>query len=280
MESSDPFTQEIGSDDPFAGSDFGDLAPGVEPHAPQDGASVESQEGVKPGAEVDPAEPEKRDAGALPDLPPERAEAEARAYRESHGEPEPDPTPSEASPSGEAATEPIIEQPVAPDPQGALEKAERALEPTAEPQADPTLPDGAAAPEAASAPDGDSGQESPASSGQESDDEVAPPPQERGRGKSARRRYLLFQVEGPGKLTQLEWYEDREGNLSKRGQDGARRQNVYLARGTEDALRFGYLVVGAPPAGAHLVAAAALHFQPKHVKPEPPQPSRMRLSIS
>lgn len=137
MEASDSFGQgvEIGADDPFAGTDFGDFGDEQQPsenagttelktvdregnevaappnHAANDGASVESAaEGTKPAPEVSPAPAEQTPAAIEPtpaspqvaaSPPDNRTEEEraenARQYREAHGEGEYAPPPREGS---------------------------------------------------------------------------------------------------------------------------------------------------------------------------------------
>jgi hypothetical protein len=104
------------------------------------------------------------------------------------------------------------------------------------------------------------------------------------RGRTTKRRYYILGIDGPGKFHQLSWYEDGdakpgEGKLVERGTPNAKKQSVRLARDPDDALAFGYAVLGAPPEGIRLIAVAALHFQPKMVKPKPVVPTRTRLQI-
>ena len=100
------------------------------------------------------------------------------------------------------------------------------------------------------------------------------------RGRVTHRRYVILRHDGNSKYTQLDWYEDKQHKLVPRNTSGAKRQNVVLARGTEEALKFGYAVVDSPPKGAPLVAVAAAYFQVRHVAPEPPEPMRQKLKIT
>jgi hypothetical protein len=110
------------------------------------------------------------------------------------------------------------------------------------------------------------------------EDGDAPMPQETKdkRGRVTHRRYVILRAEDDTHYVQLDWHE-KDGKLVR---SGGKRQTVVLARGTEEALKFGYHVVDSPPEGAELVAVAAAYFQVRHVAPEPPEPMRQRLKIS
>lgn len=307
MEASDAFTQEIGTEDPFAGSDFGDFKPeqdtrptdaqpaaeipvvdregqridGGANHQPADAASVETK-----------AEPAAPAPSGPPTLTPEERAAEAARYREEKGEPEP--TPDEAQQqqarlraiaereAAEKAAAAQAEAQAAEVPQDRAEAVQEAARATEEvvagDQGDPTPISSSPQPTEPTS-DAPSGEPSSESAGGE--DEDAPPPEEPkdASGKATRRRYLILQVTGPGKFEQVSWYEDKDGKMVPRGA-GAKRQTVALARGTEEALKIGFAALGAPNSGAHLVPVAQLHFQPKRIKPKPPEPARMRLEIS
>jgi hypothetical protein len=89
-----------------------------------------------------------------------------------------------------------------------------------------------------------------------------------------------LRVDGPGKFTQVHWYEDDKGKMLTKREPGSKRQTVALCKNAEDALKIGFAACGGPQDGVNLVATAALHFQPKVVKPLPPEPSKQRLQIS
>lgn len=313
MEGSDAFGQgvEIGeSEDPFAGTDFGDFGdepagpvaseptgelktvdkegnevpPDAPAHAPADAASVESQEGqaaVPPPTPVaEPAVQSAEDvaantqpsAGGVPRLTPEQAKEEARRYREEHGE-------------GEYAPQKVQERLRAIAEREAAEKAAREAhddvpppEPVGEPEGDPTPPSSDDSPTASvSEPSSPPGTDEPEL---DSEEEQAPEPEETtdSSGKTTKRKYYILRPTGPGKFEQVSWYE-KDGKIVAKGTTGAKRQAVALARGAEDALKIGFVASGAPQDGITLVAVAALHFQPKPIKPRPPEPSRVRLQI-
>jgi hypothetical protein len=209
--------------------------------------------GAPPAAEDLSAENERREQEGdvpigLPTLTPEQQAAEAQRYRQEHGEPEP--VDYNADDEFEAA---VLADDSPPEP---------APDPTPA-EADGTT--GSTTDEAAVEPvateDGD-----------------APMPQETKdkRGRVTHRRYVILRAEDDTHYVQLDWHE-KDGKLVR---SGGKRQTVVLARGTEEALKFGYHVVDSPPGGAELVAVAAAYFQVRHVAPEPPEPMRQRLKIS
>jgi hypothetical protein len=100
------------------------------------------------------------------------------------------------------------------------------------------------------------------------------------RGRVTHRRYVILRHEGAGRFTQLDWYEDKQRKLVTKNTPGSKRQTVVLARGTEDALKYGYVIAGSPQKGVPLVAVAAAYFQVKNVAPQPPEPMKQRLQIT
>jgi hypothetical protein len=94
------------------------------------------------------------------------------------------------------------------------------------------------------------------------------------------RRYVILRVVGPDKFERLSWYEDSNGKFVGRSVAGARRHTIVFAHSNADALKKGYLALGAPEEGVHLVAVAAMHFQPRKVHPRAPVPAKTRLEIS
>jgi hypothetical protein len=294
MEETDVFAQST-EDDPFAGSDFGDFeqqepAPAA---APQQDIPTVNREGER--IDTPPA-------FGLPTLTPEQQAAEGAAYREATGEPEPTPAPAQEAVAEDTTlpAEPVHHAPQdgasvesqegeaapAPEqaPEAALQPAERVPAAVGEPATtfdgeqhdgpqieQPVQPE----PEAAAAKVEEALQPSESSSGEEF---AAPPAEKKDKGgKVTKRQYVLLQQTGQDTFKQLAWHEDKEGKLLARG--SGKRQRVVLARGTEDALKFGYAVVGAPQEGSTLVAVAASLFQPKKVKPLPPEPMKQRLQI-
>lgn len=140
------------------------------------------------------------------------------------------------------------------------ETAEAPQEGAEEPEAPAPAPEGATEPEAAA--------EEPA---------AAPEPQsEEG---STKRRYYVLQMTERGKFEQITWYEDAKGKMVPKGTAGAKRQGIALVRGTEQALRIGHAALGSPDGPVQLVAVSALHFQPRTVAPEQPDPPKRRLRI-
>jgi hypothetical protein len=115
----------------------------------------------------------------------------------------------------------------------------------------------------------------------EPEPEDAPPPEEKKdkNDKVTMRRYYIMRVAGPGKFEQVFWYE-LDGKMVSKGTPGCKRQTVCLSRGAEGALKVGFAALGAPQDGVKLVAVAALHFQPKTIRPAPVVPQRVRLEIS
>lgn len=194
----------------------------------------------------------------LPTLTPEQQEAEARAYREHHGEPEPES-------AAEPAPEPLAQQ------ERLREIAEREKAEAAAREAAETVQ--AAAEEAtAELPVGGDVQDADGP-------EISDAPKQDS-GKTKKRRYYVLRVVDKGRFEQVTWYEDSKGKICDRAAKGAKPQHIVFAHGAEEALRVGYQALGAPTEGARLVAVAALHFQPKTVAPAPVQPARVRLSIS
>jgi hypothetical protein len=302
MEGSDPFAQveTTGENDPFAGTEFGDfeqhepttdgdgeasgelktvdkegneVAPGqaAPAHAPNDGAQsgTQTEPAAQPTSEVD--------------VQPQAAPAPAEVAQEAT----PDPTPSSPEPSP-AATPDASPQPGEPAPSEPAAAAAPSGEST---PASTEATNGASAEQTG----GDQGDPTPASpaqpspaatsdssSSESSDVEDAPLPEEPKdkRGRATARRYVILRVDGPGKFTQVHWYESADGKMLTKREPGSKRQTVALCKNAEDALKVGFAACGGPQDGVNLVATAALHFQPKVVKPLPPEPSKQRLQIS
>lgn len=182
----------------------------------------------------------------------------------------------EAAEAAKAAAEPAPEASVPAEavPEAPAPVAE-SEPPAAEPEAAapaPSVPEDPPAAEVSSPPSATEGGES----------EDAPPPEEpkNEKGKTTHRRYYVMKVTDTGKYERVAWYEDKAGKMVAKGTAGAKRQTVALSRGTEDALKIGYIAVGSPVDGATLVAVAALHFQERRVRPKAPEPSKARLEIS
>ncbi|MFL5861101.1 MAG: hypothetical protein ACJ780_10010 [Solirubrobacteraceae bacterium] len=340
----DVFTQqnEIGNDDPFSGSDFGDW---------EQSPSAETEDPT-------PIDPLPAETAEQPDPSP----AEDAGTTGSTGEPQGAVEPPEAAPtpqSGWGARQTVAQAPLAPSaPAGQAAPAPLAPPPPPSPSqaaavaengppapvvppavaiAPPMAPQSPPAPasptpsdeqvteaprapteqEAAGAPlagqDGEPEDDAPTDTEEPTDqngevsDEAgvqvtelpesspAPPPQDPSaangdapvpeetkdkRGRVTHRRYVILRADGNGKFSQLEWHEDKQRKLANKGTPNAKRQKVVLARGTEEALKFGYAVVGSPPKGAELVAVAAAYFQVKNVAPIPPEPMKQRLQIN
>jgi hypothetical protein len=163
-------------------------------------------------------------------------------------------------PVGEAAVIEEEEEAAVPE----VETAPPPPPPPAEPPAPPTAPEGIAALEVPENPD------------------HAPEPEElkNNAGKVVKRRYVVLQVDGPGKFSQIAWHVDKAGKIVAKGTPGARRQTVALARGTDEALKIGYAAVGSPAKGVTLIACAQLHFQPRKIEPIEPEPEKQRLKIT
>jgi hypothetical protein len=265
-ESSEAFEQgiEIGDEDPFAGSDFGDW---------EQPSEVPSE--VRPPqpttySDAPPVEASPQNAGS----PAEPAEVAPRAP---------------AEPAPVAAQEPLseaeapVEVPVAAEPQSAPQTAAEAVEAPAPPPAP------APAPEPEPDEDDDTDDYDEDLEPEEDDIEMAAgngdaplPVETKDRaGRTNRRRYILLRVDADGdKFTRLTWYEDKQRNVVSRNTTGAKRQTVVLARDADDAIRFGFVAAGAPAKGIQLVAVAAQNFQPRMVAPVPPEPQKIRLRIS
>lgn len=298
MEASDAFASPAAADDPFAGTGFGDWEPesaAVPPPAadlpglPDEPAStlpVVNREGVvvDPGAAIAaaaPPPPAESAAAAAPPAPadapraaptaaepppaplpagthasPAAAEADAAAYRARVGEPEPAQAPERFTPVPAAEQAPAA-------PPAPVEQTAAVVEtpPPVERPVDPAPGTAVEAPPEAQA--------------------VETPEQADAEAPTAKglRKYVILQVDGPGKFSQVFWYVNDKGAMVPKGPN-TRRQGIALVNGQEQALKIGYMAVGSPPDGASFVATAALYFVVKKVKPKPPEPSRQRLSIS
>lgn len=210
------------------------------------------------GAGVDPEQPEQAasEAAAAPIAQAEKAEPpeapEVEAAHEEQAEVEATQVESEAAVAA-ASQETAASE-------AAVEEAQASADPP-EPEASPSSEE----------PGAVAGDES---AGEDAGGGSAEAPTE-GKGK---RRYLLFTPEGDGRFREVEWYE-KGGKSVPKGTAGAKKQKVLLARGQEDALRFGHEVLGAPQEGSSLVAVAASYFQVRKVKPDA-VPVRQRLKIS
>jgi hypothetical protein len=291
MEASDAFapTEIAPEDDPFAGTDFGDFSaepagPPVEPVEPVEPLPIVDREGApvptgtaggqghggvgrtaeKLAALAAESAPEAaQEAASAPPAPapshssPEAAARDAALYRERTGEP----APAEALPITPAAETAHVGDRDPSDDEAAREMDQREAASDAEQAGrdDERLPVTAPDDEP---PDADPPEE-PVNSG----------------GKTTGRKYVILRVDGPGKFSQVSWYVDHDGNMVPKGPN-TKRQSVALSKaGPATALGIGYRACGSPPAGITLIAVAALHFQPKSVKPKPMAPERQRLQI-
>jgi hypothetical protein len=330
MEGHDVFTQrnEIGDDDPFAGSDFGDWE--QEPTVGQEPTPIDplAENGTSadavPEPQVQVTDAPQPEPPTLDAPPPPPSPSQAQAAQEESSAPDvasapPSPPSAASAPAPEAPPEPqsgvgtppetgavaaqeppqqaatpadVVVEPL--DPQEAAEEAARREQEGDVPidtEGLPEVPEDV--PEDPPPQAGESG--TTTSSEPESSspppvtetpvatvDGDAPMPDETKdkRGRVTHRRYVILHADGNGKFTQLDWYEDKQRKLTTKGAANAKRQTVVLARGTEDALKFGYVVVGSPPDGAQLVAVAAAYFLVRNVSPKPPEPAKQRLHIS
>lgn len=245
------FSQEFDSpeEDPFATSDADFGITGDVPVVDREGNPVEAE---KPAEQPPPAE--------------QPAQAEPPAEQPAEVE-----QPAEQAPPAEAATPPVAdEQPAADATQVAAESqaAESVIEQAEAAPAVEAAPAEAERPEVSVTAEPEEAPES---------DTAAPPTP---KAKDSRRRYVLFTPDGNGKFSEVVWHEDKSGKPVTKGTPGAKKQTVTLARGQEDALRFGHEVMGSPADGVSLVAVAATYWQVRHVKPDPIQPVKQRLKIS
>lgn len=335
MEGHDTFQQgiEIGEEDPFAGSDFGDweqpsndsppvvpaAAPTVTATAPVSVTPPQSPAGAPTPAQPPPPEPQAAEAPSIPTPDGEQpAGAASGTPQASTAAPA---APPEAAPDAPA---PAQQPPSAPAGTAAPPTAQIASQSVAQEDEDPGLPwdeEAARREEMGDVPidtEGlppvpadfefdrgetrvltqddldEAGYDGPiAQDGEvpvthpahpvnyESADAPVPDETKDKRGRVTHRRYVLLRADAKqGQFTQLDWFEDKNRNLVARNSAGAKRQTVVLARGTDDALKFGFAVVGSPQTGADLIAVAAAYFQVKKVEPEPPEPMKQRLRIS
>lgn len=97
-------------------------------------------------------------------------------------------------------------------------------------------------------------------------------------GRVTHRQYIVLRPLGNGKFEQITWHVDAEGKMVPKG-PGTKVQRYAVERSQPDALITGYKAVGAPDAGAVLIATPISQFQQKTIKPKAPEPSRTRLSI-
>jgi hypothetical protein len=299
----DPFaTAAAPSDDPFAGGEFGDFEqPPADvpvaadlPVVDREGQPVpESTQQAVADAEAAVLEPAA--VPGVPTLTPEQQAAEAAQYdAERTATPAAEPATPAPGPTPEAqAALDALKQPPPQVQEDPLARAERdaamreevhaaSLAASGDPGAAALLQADAARLRAdADKIDAERQDESQRVAPEPESEPEAPEPQETkdAKGKVTHRKYVVLKVTGPGKFEQVSWYE-KDGKFCQKGTPGAARQTVCLARGTDDALRVGYAACGAPQDGVTLIAVAALYFQPRHVKPEPIVPSRMKLTIS
>lgn len=278
-EQNDPFAtgSEVGSDDPFAADDFSGFGDEGTDHTPP----VVDREGQPVGEHyADEAT---------------RFE-EAYQYKLQRGEPISDdeqarhdaylaslPQATEAETPPPPIQEPPVQEPASEPLSGAATDAE-AVNPEGTPVEAPETPQ--ESPEEVAQPtearasvdvDGEPEPGEPEPGG----DEAAEPEEVKDKsGKTTKRRYIILRVLDNGKFEQVTWYE-KDGQMLARRESGAKVQRVLLARTTQHALEQGYIAVGEPSGGATLVAVAALHFQPKRVRPKADErPRRVRLDIS
>jgi hypothetical protein len=273
-EKEDVFTQavEIGDEDPFAGSDFGDFAvePDPESDIPADttGLPVVNREGERvdgqPEAAPEPPPPAPQAPSPQEPLAAEAPPAQAPAESE--------PPPPQAAPSAPAGVAGPPEAQIGS--QSVVEDDEKPFTPPARDETRVLTEDDLA----------EAGHDGPVA---EPDDAPVtypasnPAPRApRQQGTSAR-GYIVLKVDSPGKFSQVSWFEDPDtGKMVAEGTVGAKRQTVVQARFRNDALKIGYLAVGSPPDGVTLIAVAATAFLPRKVRPKPPEPSKTRLDIS
>lgn len=223
-----------------------------------DEASAEELEAtLKAKLEAIDPEPE-----ALSD--PEEQQAKLRAIAEREAAETVAPQAKRVEPEDEGGTLDGQPSPLQQQPEASQEPAEAVSEPEQAPATSEAAPEAETAAEASA------------------DTETAPVPDEprNESGKTTHRRYYVLQLTGAGKFEQVAWYEDENGQMVAKGTKGAKRQTVALSRGTDDALKIGFAALGSPQEGVKIVAVAALHFQPRTVRPKPPEPSKARLEIS
>lgn len=276
-DSSDAFTQgtEIQEDDPFAGTDFGDL---------------DLSEGSSAAAKADVDQPAAAEEEPLPTSPVAEAPVERPAAQAPQEQPPPAEVPAEtAPPAQEVPLKTVnkegeeIDLPPAVETPAAAEMSE-----VTPGQTGPHVESLTAATKATDAPGTDAVEveaptEKPAEKPAAVDSEppLAPEPEEVSKGgKVMKRKYLIFAPNGIDSFKRVHWYVNRDGAMCRRGDPGARKQVIALARDNEVALKIGYAAVGAPQDGASLVAVAEASFRVRNVEPDTPQPTRQRLKIS
>lgn len=280
-EQNDPFAtgSEVGTDDPFASDDFSGFGDEGTDHTPEpsqapvvdrEGQPVEGEHYADEDARAEEAYQYKADRGepiSDDEMARHQAYVEGQQVAEQRTEaaeqPAPPQTPSE--PVSEPAVDPEAVNPEA-TPVEAPEQPQESPEEVAQPT------------EARASTDVD---EEPVQQADPDDDDAAEPEEVKDKsGKTTKRRYVILRVTDTGKFEQVSWYE-KDGKMLTSREPGAKRQRVLLARTTQHALEQGYIAVGQPQEGASLVAVAALHFQPKRVRPKAEErPRRVRLDIS
>lgn len=283
-EGTDVFTQEIGEDDPFAGSDFGDFGEPEETKTGEgDGSQAESDIPADTAGlpvvdrEGQPVEPQP---SGLPEMTEEERAENARAYREAHGEGEyaPQPRGEEAAMEADAATahstamdEAYVPPPQdEPDPTGGTTEA-AAPDASTEASGDAAAPAEGLVATADPAPPASAPPAPPTTASQSGDGT---------KKRTTSRKYVILKVVGPGKFEQVSWIVNREGKVVPEMVEGqTRRVAVANARGTEDALKVGYQALGAPAQGVKLIAVAAAYFKVQSVKAEADPVPKTRIKI-
>lgn len=315
MEASETFGAGVDdpADDPFAGSDFGELDG-------DDGATLDANEAEIPTVNADgevidppPAETDPTPASspasaagaeATPATSPAAAPSAPAAPSES-AQSQPSPAMPPPAPTGEtnhAAAPSAPTSPAATEPK-TLADAEQAVaaavqevdvddtvaaeDDLSEAQAAQDVAAAANPPEAAAAapavaeiPAAAPATEAVVEESSADPEDAAPPAEKKDkRDRVTHRRYTILQVLGPDDFKRVSWYEDKDGKMVARG-NGAKRQRIALARDGEQALAIGYAALGSPEKGVTLVAVAVSLFQPKTVQPDEPEPAKRKLKIS
>lgn len=267
--------------DPFGGATTTEAPPEADPFTPVEEAAPFTPPEVSP-------EPSTADVPA--DIPVVNAEGE-RVAAEPEVAPEPEPP----------AVEPV-------EPPAPAEVAQAAVEAVEVAAAVPAVP--ATPPAPAPAPPA-------ATTASTTTDAVPPaatrPPGPRG-GKGELRHYKLLYLSGPGTWTQCDLAKvpkdigvvvclvapdkeltdlaEKKAKLANStGETAARltgeidsleklhKELWFEARNNEHANRLGYAIMGAPKAGVYIFPVPRGAWKPKHVKPAPPAPEKVRVQI-
>lgn len=263
MESS-AFTQdETSTADPFGDDGQGDFTqddPLAEAEAAEAlraehdaGATAEPVEGI-PVVGADGQEIEAATQDAEPDAEPEAETTTPIAQREAAV------AAAAATPSVGSDGLPIPTLPAKPDPTPAAASTPTASAPADSGSSDTPTPAGATA-------------ISDSTPAEPSDDAAEP------EATKTHRKYVLLAPDGEGKFTQVSWYEDKKGEMVAKGTASAKKQNVCLASGQDQALGIGWRALGCPENGCALVAVAAGYFQIRNVGPDREPPKNPRLKI-